>query len=79
LYAGARAYLKGARLNRNLTQLAVARRLGVRQHTVTYYERGGTRLSLDLFTRWCEVLGLVPGEVLSAVVASTARQREREK
>lgn len=57
-----------------LTQRDVSRAMGMHDTSVCLYEAGRNRLSLGIFVRWCEALG-VPADV---VLKSAQQQVERE-
>jgi HTH-type transcriptional regulator/antitoxin HipB len=50
--------LKSARKRRNLTQTAVAGRLGLSQNRVSYLESHPNELSLEQLLAWCAAVGL---------------------
>lgn len=60
-------FLRGVRLTQEIKQSQVARALGVTTTSVTYYERGMRKIPLITFVRWCERLGLDPGQTLSTI------------
>ncbi len=55
--------LKALRRQANLTQQALADRLGVGQQTVREWERGDKRPLLERIPRLAEVLGVSPGRL----------------
>jgi len=55
--------LKALRRQANLTQQALADRLGVGQQTVREWERGDKRPLLERIPRLAEVLGVAPGRL----------------
>ena len=50
--------LKSARKRRNLTQTAVAGRLGLSQNRVSYLESHPNELSFEQLLAWCAAVGL---------------------
>ena len=57
--------IKSARVERGLTQTAVAKRFNVKQTAVSLWERDYTRMSVGNFEMLCKILHIEPGEILS--------------
>jgi transcriptional regulator with XRE-family HTH domain len=82
--------LANARIERNLTQAALAEQAGVSKRTVERLESGEVATQLSGFLRICRALGLlerfemllpepVPGPMTQLKQAGRKRQRAREK
>lgn len=62
-------YLRKERKARGLYQQnQLGRKLGLSRERISAYERGFTRIPIDLFVRWCQVMDLDPGVTLNQVV-----------
>lgn len=59
--------LRRLRERRLLTQADLAKALGARQASISAWETGGERPSIASMRKLCEVLGVTPDEVLSAL------------
>lgn len=49
--------IKGARVDAGLTQVDIARRLGVTVSAVSRWETGDTEMSASQFSKFCELVG----------------------
>jgi len=74
LYPALGMFLRGTRQSREITQVSVARRLGLKSAQVSSYERGETRIPVLLFCRWCHLLNLNPGDTLNRVYDTMVRR-----
>lgn len=63
-YAQLRTLLRLIRLEAELTQTQLAKRLGVGQSYVSKIERGEAFMDLLFYVKWCEACGAAPGETL---------------
>lgn len=70
--------LKKGRLDRGLTQVELAERLGVTQSVVSKVERGERRLDVVELHKWCEALE-TPLTDFVAVLEDTLSSRRRKK
>lgn len=77
VYKAFGAYLKGSRLAQNVRQQDVATALGTHIQSISYYERGESRIPLALFCEWARQLGLDPGETVNLVLKSMHRRESR--
>ncbi len=50
--------------NSNLTQTAIAQKLGIRQQTISHYTKGDIMPALDTFANLCVVLDEDPAYIL---------------
>lgn len=50
--------------NSGMTQTAIAKKLGVRQQTISHYTKGDIMPALDTFANLCVVLDIDPSEIL---------------
>lgn len=55
--------LKQARINKKLTQLEVAARLGVERSTISNYEAGTRSIEIETFCKLCELFNVEPQEI----------------
>lgn len=63
-YGQIRDLLRLVRLEAELTQTQLAKRLGVGQSYVSKIERGESFVDLLIYIKWCEACGSAPGETL---------------
>lgn len=56
--------LKGARVNSNYTQEAVAKLMGKGKQTICNWERGKTRISAENLKRLCDIYGLKQDDII---------------
>lgn len=66
--------LKTARTAKNLTQRDVAQKLGVKDNTISNWEKGKTEPDIEIFIRLCEIYGVDFAELLE--VAYRPRKNE---
>lgn len=72
-----RLTLKAAREAKGLTQSQLAKRVGVRQATISDLETGKSgRIDLDVLERICRVLKKKPGELLILTGAAASVPRD---
>jgi len=64
LYLETIARLRAARRQAGVSQVELARRLGVRQSVVSKVETGERRLDVVEFIRWCREMGVSAATVL---------------
>jgi DNA-binding XRE family transcriptional regulator len=62
-------HMSKVRIQQNMSQMRVAKELGLHGSTVTYYESGTNAVTLAKFVRWCAVLGVQPGLTLDRVLS----------
>jgi len=58
--------LKEIRLNKRITQVELAKRVGIRQQTISHYETGRAKPSLDVAVKLAKVLGVSVEEIYEA-------------
>lgn len=73
-----RELLKGARVEKKLTQADVAKRLGVPQSYVSKYESGERRLDFVETALLCDALGTSIGEFAATYSATMAKGRRKK-
>lgn len=56
--------LKTARVEKNLTQRDVAKKLGVKDNTISNWEKGKTEPDIEIFVRLCEIYDVNFAELL---------------
>lgn len=66
-YSSLRSALRLVRLEAELTQTELARRLGVGQSYVSKIERGEAFVEVLLYVRWCQACGADPGATLASL------------
>lgn len=71
-YAQLRTLLRLIRLEAELTQTQLAKRLGVGQSYVSKIERGEAFIDLLFYVRWCAACNCQPGECLDRFLAKGA-------
>jgi len=60
--------LKEIRLNKRITQVELAKRVGIRQQTISHYETGRAKPSLDVAVKLAKALGVSVEEIYQAWV-----------
>lgn len=66
-YERVKKAIREARLEAELTQVALAQKLGKRQAYVSKIELGERYLSLMDFIEWCEACNIDPAELLKRI------------
>ena len=73
------ALMKRARLEAGLTQTQVAERLGRPQSFVSKCESGERRIDVAEFLAFCQVYGVDPCEIISAVEPKKVGRRQAKR
>jgi len=69
-YRGLRSALIAMRKQAALSQVQLAKRLGLGQSFVSKIERGEAYIELTLFIDWCQACGMKPGVALDQLLAA---------
>ena len=78
------ARIRAIRRERGMSQRELADELGVTPMTISHYERGGVKLSLEMFHRICDALDIpedylrLPDAELKALWEKIAKDKERQ-
>lgn len=59
-------WLAGSRISHNLTQAKLANKLGIRQQTLSLYEKGTRLMPLDTLKTFCTILNVSPAGLFPA-------------
>ena len=58
--------IRNARVAKSLTQRQLADAAGLTQQSISHFERGEARPTIDTLLRIAQVLGIQPGELLTS-------------
>lgn len=73
------ALLRSVREERGMKQVAFGRRIGLTGMSVSYFERGMSRMTLPLFIRWCRALNQDPATTLGLAQQITDAREAKAK
>lgn len=66
------------RENAGLTQRAMGKRLNIDPSSISNYEKGVTRLSLMMYVKYCNVVGIDAGILVRTLAESLAIEEEEK-